>query len=560
MNMTDWSPEIIRGVERARAKTRGGLRLILPILLLALALVAAMVTAPPAGAVVKPGKPFMRSALKAKIAASPSATFRVIVQGSSSASSASIETKVKSAITALPTKGTVVRKRYAKAFNGVSAILTGKQIARLSTDPAVGVLTEDAKVAFTATNSQLWPEVVQAPSFWSSGLTTPAIAIVDTCVDKQRVEDFGLRVLTDVKLTNGRGNTGRDGRGHGTMVAGIAAGQAAGYSGYAPTANIVSIDVMDDTGAGYMSDVIDACDWILVNKATYGIRVANFSLHSADNSSFMYDPVNAAVEKLWLSGVVVVTAAGNYAVNGQKSGVLYSPANDPFVITVGAADTGTTVSTSDDFAAPWSANGYTLDGFQKPDIGAPGRTINGAVPTGSTMYAEHPERIVAPGYMWMSGTSFAAPVVAGAAAHVLAAHPEYTSDQVKGALMLSASPALAAATNSLGVGIVQGGSAASVSNPPNPNLALNGFLIADPNGGSTPVFDAASWSSAAQANASWSSASWSSASWASASWSSASWSSASWSSASWSSASWSSGLTMDSSLPTAAWATQTWVK
>ena len=90
-----------------------------------------------------------------------------------------------------------------------------------------------------------------------------------------------------------------------------------------------------------------------------------------------WDPLDRAVEKLWLSGVVVVTAAGNYAVNGQPSGVRYAPGNDPFVITVGANDIGGTVSTQNDTAAPWSAYGYTLDGFAKPEISAPGRYLVG---------------------------------------------------------------------------------------------------------------------------------------------------------------------------------------
>jgi hypothetical protein len=119
----------------------------------------------------------------------------------------------------------------------------------------------------------------------------------------------------------------------------------------------------------------------------------------------------------------------------------------------------------------------------------------------------------------------------------LAAHPGWTPDQVKGALMLTAKSTPAAARLSVGVGEVNAATALGVSDPPNPNLALNRFLVPDPAGGTTPVFDAASWSSAARADASWSSASWSSASWSSASWSSANWSSASWSSASWSSVS-----------------------
>ena len=132
-----------------------------------------------------------------------------------------------------------------------------------------------------------------------------------------------------------------DGYGHGTFVAGIAAGAAPGYAGVAPKANLLSIDVMNDQGQATVADVLKACDWILANKSTYNIRVANFSLHSVNRASILFDPLDQAVEKLWLNGVVVVAASGNYAVNGQASGVQFAPGNDPFVITVGAADIGT---------------------------------------------------------------------------------------------------------------------------------------------------------------------------------------------------------------------------
>ena len=64
----------------------------------------------------------------------------------------------------------------------------------------------------------------------------------------------------------------------------------------------------------------------------------------------MFDPIDQAVEKLWLSGVTVVAAAGNYAVNGAQSGVQFAPGNDPFVITVGATDIGSSVGVGDDTA------------------------------------------------------------------------------------------------------------------------------------------------------------------------------------------------------------------
>src|SRR4029079_11305266 len=135
-----------------------------------------------------------------------------------------------------------------------------------------------------------------------------------------------------------------------------------------------------------------------------------------------------AAERLWFNNVVVVAAAGNYGSTSGPSGGYFASASDPCVITVGATDTGRSVSTGDDVAAPWSAYGYTLDGFAKPDLGAPGRQLVGPVPSTSTMPLEHPERITAPGYMWMSGTSFSAPVVSGAAALVLAKNPTWTPD------------------------------------------------------------------------------------------------------------------------------------
>src|SRR5213078_1528069 len=116
-------------------------------------------------------------------------------------------------------------------------------------------------------------------------------------------------------------------------------------------------------------------------------------------NSFMYDPLDKAVEKLWFNGVVVVAAAGNYGYPARPSGVPFAPGNDPFVITVGASDTGKSVSTNDDTAAPWSAYGYTLDGFAKPDLSAPGRYMVGPVPMGSTLATQRADKVVTPGYI-----------------------------------------------------------------------------------------------------------------------------------------------------------------
>jgi len=448
-------------------------------------------------------------------------------------------------------------KKQFVTISGASAEITGAQLLELARDKGLGAITEDSKVRLAGlSNTQQWPYQSELSKFWdamqTSGVQAPTVAVVDSGVDATRA-DFGGRVVKQVTMTSLVPNSPGDGRGHGTFVAGVLAGSAAGYAGGAANAKIVSLDVMDDKGMAMTSDVIAAADWIYQNKDAYGIRVANFSLHNSVANSFMYDPLDKAVEKLWFSGIVVVAAAGNYGTGTGASGVLYSPGNDPFVITAGAADIEGTLASSDDTAAPWSAYGYTVDGFLKPDLGAPGRYIVGPVPPTSTLVAERPASVVAPGYMQLSGTSFAAPVVAAAAAYVLALHPSYTPDQVKGALMLTAVAPPAAAPNSLGVGEIKAGKATSVTAPPNPNLALDRFVISDPAGGSGRVFDTASWSGAATADASWNTASWNSASWSGASWNTASWGAASWSDASWASASWSDS-SVATSLTDASWA------
>jgi serine protease AprX len=222
-------------------------------------------------------------------------------------------------------------------------------------------------------------------------------------------KDFGNRIVANVKFSTLPNDSAGDGRGHGTFVAGIAAGGVDNYTGATPQAPIVSLDVMDDNGVARTSDVIAAAQWILANKDKYNIRVANFSLHSGTKSHFFQDPLDQAVEKLWFNNVVVVAAAGNYGYPDKPSGVLYAPGNDPFVITVGAVDIGGTKNVHDDVNAPWSAYGRTPDGFMKPELAAPGRYMVGPVPEGSTLAVERADKVVAKGYIQLSGTSFAAP-------------------------------------------------------------------------------------------------------------------------------------------------------
>jgi serine protease AprX len=515
----------------------------------------ALVVLVPLGASASPSQldapsAYVTPSLLSAAQANAAGSFNVIVQGKGGNQAAKAVADVLG----------LVKKQVKdlRSIDGVAVELSGAQVLAVAADSHVTAVTTDARVrlsAASAPSKEKWPFVTGVNKYSSAPAAT--IAIVDSGIDASRPE-FAGRIVANVNLSQLSGNSAGDGRGHGTFVAGIAAGRLDGRDGAAPNAKIVSIDVMDDQGMARTSDVIVAADWIIANKAQYGIRVANFSLHSSVANSFMYDPLDKAVERLWFNGVVVVVAAGNYGFPDRPSGVPFAPGNDPFVITVGASDTGKSVSTNDDVAAPWSAYGYTLDGFAKPDVAAPGRYMVGPVPVGSTLYKERPDHIVAPGYMELSGTSFSAPIVSGIAALILGKHPSFTPDQVKGALMLGAKPLPSANNLSEGVGEVSAGRSIELSNPPSANKALRNFVVTDPITGAL-IFNAASWASTAKTDASWAEASWDSASWAGASWDSASWAEASWSDASWASASWDSSAAAaaswaDLSLGSASWA------
>jgi serine protease AprX len=517
-------------------------------LLTLLALVATLVIPAAASA---DGAPATQQSLIAAAQSAPNGLFDVLVMSSKSDSSAAAAQSTLRAISQKPGKqASAITDRFS-SVPGVAAQLTGAQILALTRDSAVSV-GRDTPVALTGIdNRQAWYDTVQAhwyegsPVLKSSSGSMPAIAIIDSGVDGAAA-NLGARFLGQVDLTSLAPNSAGDGWGHGTMVASLAGGADDRYAGIAPTAQVVSLDVVNDLGEARTSEVIAAVDWILQNGSANNVRVVNLSLQEALPSSFLYDPLDQAVEKLWQAGFVVVAAAGNYAVGGEESGVSYAPANDPFVISVGATDTRGSADPKDDKAAPWSAYGYTPDGFRKPELSAPGRYMIGGIPAGSGLALKGGQnpRLVRDGFLQLSGTSFAAPIVSGAAAALLGAHPNWTPDQVKGALMLGASALPKATQFSGGVGELNLKTSLNLkTDPPNPNLALNAFLIPDPRGGAVPVFDGGSWLSAATnaawTNAAWTNASWGSASWGSASWGSAAWSSASWGSASWGSASWS---------------------
>jgi serine protease AprX len=213
--------------------------------------------------------------------------------------------------------------------------------------------------------------------------------------------------------------------------------------------------------------------------------------------------------------------------------VQFAPANDPYIITVGAADDAATPSPRDDVLAWFSSFGLTQDGFSKPDLVAPGRHIVGPLASsGASLGHEFPWKIVNQQYIQLSGTSAAAPVVSGAVALLGQARPALTPDQIKWLLTHTARPMGAGA----GAGELDVGAAAQLSGD-----------IPRANTGLTPnrLVGLAYLAASTDSTVSWDSVSWDSVSWDSVSWDSVSWDSVSWDSVSWDSVSWDSVIGND---------------
>jgi serine protease AprX len=500
---------------------------------------AAMLVVPVAGSAA-PGSPpgphaIVPDSLIAQATANPTQQFDVLVVGNKGVSSSLVGQDVTNASGKLKMRFVTV--------NGVDVLVSGKSLLQLARNPHVLSITPNAKTQLSDyQDATMWQDstdmsVLQNSFNPTTGAITgpapqaPTIAIVDSGVQPRA--DFGTRLVASVNICSlCSPNASGDDEGHGTMVAGVAAGASSTYPGGAQNARIVSVRTADANGESLESDVVAAADWIDAHARQYNIRVANFSLATASDTSIRVDPLDKAVERLWLDGIVVVAAAGNHGSASGPVSMSYAPGNDPFVITVGATDQHMTSDPSDDDVPYWSAYGTTMDGFSKPDVSAPGRYMIAPVPMSSTIATTVPDRVVAPGYMWMSGTSFAAPVVSAEAAQILARHPGLTPDQVKGAIMVSANYLPNVNNFSDGVGEVDGGVAASMSSAPNPNEGLYQFVSSDPLSGKK-TFNAASWATYLSSGASWAQASWGEASWGEASWNAASWGEASWNAASW---------------------------
>ena len=287
--------------------------------------------------------------------------------------------------------------------------------------------------------ASVFPAAIGATDVWGDGITGAGvgIAFLDSGLSDGQKGDFGARVIADVSVARGK----NDRYGHGSLVASIAAGDGSQsgqrFAGVAPGANVISVKVGNFDGDAGTGDVIAGLEWVLAHRVEFNIRVLNLSLSEGVPSSYLTNPLNAAIEQVWFSGIVVVAAQGNLG-SGEYV-VDYAPGNDPFVISVGAFSDNGTVTAEDDYLKSWSSRGVTHDGFAKPDVIAPGSKLIGSVGKGSSyLYRDNPDNRVGKHYLRFSGTSASAPVVAGVVALMLEHAPELTPSQVKARLTQSA--------------------------------------------------------------------------------------------------------------------------
>lgn len=265
------------------------------------------------------------------------------------------------------------------------------------------------------------------------------VAIVDTGIAPHK--DFiegGNRVTGFADFINQRAEP-YDDNGHGTHVAGIIGGNGFSskgkYVGVAPDCNFIGVKVLDHRGDGNISDVLAGLQWIMDNRKKYNIRIVNISVGTAskdnlDENSLLVQGVNA----VWDHGIVVVVAAGN---NGPGPMSISTPGISRKVITVGSSDDNIAVEVfGSGRSKDYSGRGPTPFCIKKPDIVAPGSNIiscnisrySAKAKNGDVKLSTYDAPMM---YTIKSGTSMATPVVSGAIALLLSAHPELTNREVK---------------------------------------------------------------------------------------------------------------------------------
>lgn len=390
-------------------------------------------------------------------------------------------------LTAIEKLGGVIGRKFS-AINSVAVDIPTKNLAKLGELDFVERISHDYSVRkyddFTVGHTF-------AAQAWTMGPTQSQgmgvnIAVVDSGI--QPALDFTnsdgtSRLLHHVDFSSRSQDLPveqflKDPCGHGTHVAGIAAGNARSssgtnarksYFGIAPKANLLSVRVLERDGSGTVSNVLAGLQWVHDNQQEWNIRVVNLSLGHPVGESFETDPLCQMVADLWRKGIFVVCAAGNMGrlhdnnkpgdTNegwGTAYGSIMVPANSPYVITVGAMkkDLANPGNRNKDKIATYSSRGPSIfDYVLKPDIVAPGNQVVSVGPIGGWLFVNASPNIIPAsaylynplvpvvggnGYFVLSGTSMAAPTVSGAAALMIERAPWLNPDTIKARMMISA--------------------------------------------------------------------------------------------------------------------------
>jgi serine protease AprX len=490
--------------------------------------------------------------------------------------------------------GAIVRRL--DIVDGFSARIPARHVPTLATDPGVQSVAPNRDIQFfsrrmtgdalrgTASLDQVRRIVdAEIPGLFGINGSGVSVGVIDTGVTEVKGLDNG-QVVQGPDITSEANHN--DGFGHGTFMASIIGGDdkypsgGVNFRGVADDAGVVAVKAAKADGSTDLFTVLAALDWIVQYKDVTKTRVVNLSFGvDAQGGDYRSDPLAAAVERVWKAGIVVVAAAGN---NGEKPGsAVTSPGYDPFVITVGAADTNGTDSLSDDTVEEFSPTG----GPRTVDLVAPGRSLLGLRVPGSTADVTYPSARVGDRLFKGTGTSEAAAVVSGVVASLLEARPNLTPDQVKAVLKASAVKIPNASTAGQGSGMVnliravtapvpanatQTWEPAAQPPPPPParpaappcppgsELPENEGACIEPTGGS---WTGGSWTGGSWTGGSWTGGSWTGGSWTSAAgdtWTGGSWTGGSWTGGSWTGGSWTGGSWTGGSWTGGSWTGGSW--
>ncbi len=476
----------------------------------------------------------------------------------------------------LTTAGTTPAQ--AGLLGGLLGGLTGTVVGVVTTavDTTTGLLNgADWGYSASQTPMSLVNQTIGANSLADLGYTGKGVgvALIDTgVVPVQGLTSGNVVNGPDLSLDNPSSQLANvDGFGHGTHMAGIIAGNdgtASGYKGVAPGATLLNVKVGATDGAVDVSQVIAGIDWVVQHRNDNGmnIRVINLSYGTDGAQRYQVDPLAAAVEHAWENGIVVVVAGGN---SGTTIPSLDNPATDPYVISVGADDPNGTASSYDDSIPAFSSRGSSS---RHVDLVAPGQSIVSLRDPGSYIDTEYPAAVVNNRFFKGSGTSQATAVVSGAVALLLQDRPNLTPDQVKAALMSTATALPQASAQARGAGLLNvfGASLALVGPstqtwPASSGLGTlegargdvhigdNGVLLTGEQDIFGSPWNGATWAPASAAGDAWDGGWWNGDEWTGGCWCGDSWTGDAFSGHTWSGHTW-SGHTWSGS----AWTGHTW--